>query len=74
MVWREGCGGTKGGGTGGVAGQRWAQSSDRGIHPSQHDGITRVDRRTASNEKCGECKPAVRSETETEKSYREIKA
>ena len=28
----------------------------------------RVDDRTASNDKCGDCKPAVRPETETGKS------
>ena len=47
-------------------------SSDRRIYPSQHDAITRVDRRTVSNEKCGQCEPAARTETEIGKSQREI--
>src|SRR5208282_5808884 len=64
---------TSGGGTRQFAGQRRAQSSDRGIHSSQHDGIARVDLRTASNEKCGECEPAIRTETEIGKSQREIR-
>src|SRR6202011_4262040 len=49
-----------------------ARKRAKWIHPSRQDGITRVDLRTAPNEKCGECQPAVRTETEIGMSQREI--